>query len=295
MPASSVNPYRGINAHLHSIAQNPVKGSPTIWTSFHASHIGHIADLLNAQLPPHYIARPEQSLQIRAENIEAERIQWSHPRPDVGIFRTGGGQISPDAAEALLDEHARTVPIADMLALKITRSAVAIYEVSDHEHMGQPVTRIELLSEDNKLGSKGYAGYLSNRLIALQSGTSLIELDYLHQSASPLPGIPAYPDDTKSHAYTLCVTDMRYGHNTGSVTLVYDIDVDTPLPARVRIPLARDDSLIFDFEAAYESTFRAGRWGTNIDYAALPRNFDTYSSDDLTRIHQVMERAQTLT
>lgn len=296
MPAQTLaNPYRGINAHLHSIAQNPSSGHPTIWTSFHAHHIGHLVDNLNLKLPSNYIARPEQSLQIWTEDESDELSRAEQPRPDVAVFRTGSGTgYSPEVTELLTDENIRLIPIAEMLAQSIVRQSVGIYEVADHEFQGQPITRIELLSNDNKKGSKGYAGYLNNRLLALQTGTSLIELDYLHQTASPLPGIPAYPDEHDSHAYTIAVTDMRHGHNRDSVTVVYNIDVDNSLPTAVRIPLARDDVLNFDFDTVYQHTFTIGRWGINLDYALLPRSFDTYSPKDQNSIRQVMQRVQQL-
>jgi hypothetical protein len=42
------NPYKGINAHLHSLAQNPRDKHPTIWTSIHANHIGDEIECENA-------------------------------------------------------------------------------------------------------------------------------------------------------------------------------------------------------------------------------------------------------
>lgn len=51
------NPYKGINAHLNSLLQSPADDSqPALWSSFHASHINHLADFLNDVLPDGYIA-----------------------------------------------------------------------------------------------------------------------------------------------------------------------------------------------------------------------------------------------
>lgn len=273
------NPYRGINAHLHSLAQNPQR-SPTIWTSIHTDHITHITDALNAQLPPQYVARSEQSMQIWVDDSPRS------PVPDVAVYRTG--DISTGTQEMTVSESVRVVPIGELLEEEITIPSVVIYRPEDHEYLGQPITRIELLSASNKLGGGGYYVYLRNRLVALRSGTSLIELDYLHQTGSPLPGIPRYPGELDSHAYTVAVTDRR--ESSSDVMLVYVVNVDEALPGQVTLPLSGTDQMVFDFDAVYQHTFRAGRWGVHLDYSGVPRNFDSYSSVDQLRIRHVMER-----
>lgn len=286
------NPYKGINAHLHSLAQNPKSGSATIWTSIHASHIGHIIDGLNGSLPLNYIARPEQSLQIWTDDSQLELASLSHPhspRPDVSVFRT-----------SVTDSHIETggnnapmkkVPINPFLEEEITIPSAVIYEVRDHEIAGKPVTRIELLSASNKRGGTGEDGYRKNRLSAIRSGTSLIELDYLHESASPLPRIPAYPYRDDSHPYYIALTDCRNGYPENMN--VYIRDVNQALPSQLAIPLAGEDSIIFDFEATYQHTFRIGRWGIHIDYDELPRNFESYSENDQQIILEIIENLPT--
>jgi len=252
------NPYRGINAHLHSLAQNPQAGSPTIWTSIHAMHIGHLIDALNERLPAGYVARPEQSLQIWTADEE-------------GAESAKGGQFP---------EREITIPSA------------VIYRIDGHKIMGRPVTRIELLFASNKQGGYGCRGYLDNRWLALSSGTSLFELDYLHQTPSPFPLLPVYPKYQASHAYTIVATCLRPAQNPDDEMLVYSMDVDQPLPSQTVIPLAEADSINFDFEAVYQHTFSSGRWGIHMDYEDLPRNLDSYRSDDQQRIRQVMERVK---
>lgn len=286
------NPYRGINAHLHSLAQNPQKGSPTIWTSIHAMHIGHLIDALNARLPAHYVARPEQSLQIWTESEESAVASRLSPRPDAAVFSSGIAETTSVIATAIADEPVRVISIRAFLEREITIPSVTIHTIEAYEIVGKPVTRIELLSASNKRGGIGYHGYLDNRWAALASGTSLIELDYLHQSASPLPGMPAYPRKPDSHPYTIAITDRRPNQNLDGVLLVYIMDVDQPLPTKVAIPLAGDESISFDFEAVYKHTFSTGRWGVHIDYDLLPRNFESYSSEDQERIREVMHKAK---
>jgi hypothetical protein len=200
VPARSLsNPYQGVNAHLHSLAQNPQR-NPSIGTSLHASHIGHITDALNAVLPPHYIARSEQSLQIWSEEITTGDESSIGPRPDSAIFRTGtSSSARPEVAQREVDPTVRIISIRELLDEKDALiPSTVVYRLDAHEVVGEPVTRLELLSESNKKGGAGYLGYLRNRLTVLRSGASLIELDYLHRTPSPLPGIPAYPDEPDS-------------------------------------------------------------------------------------------------
>ncbi|MCQ3929165.1 MAG: hypothetical protein DPW16_01800 [Chloroflexi bacterium] len=291
MPIQSMkNPYRGINAHLHSIAQNLFE-SPSIWHSFHTSHIGDITNALNQQLPNDFVARPEHSLQIWVEDFDGT-VQ-RRPEPDVAIFRTSVSfqRPTPPSATVTEDPRIQTIEVSSLPDDEgITLAATAIYQVTGHETLGKPVTRIELLSPSNKHGGSGEIGYQQNRTTALRTGTSLIELDFLHQSVSPLASMPAYPSAPDSHAYTIAVTDGRHHINPNLTTLVYLLDVDTPLPSHVQVPLSGNARIEFDFNAVYHYTFEVGRWGKHLDYTELPRKFETYSLTDQDRIKQVMQR-----
>src|SRR5690606_16812354 len=212
----------------------PKAGHATIWTSFHASHIGHIIDALNDLLPLNYIARPEQSLQIWTDDSYSnEPSQRRSPRPDVSIYRN-----SISDAHTETEGHnapVRVIAINSFREEEITIPSAVIYEVQDHEIAGKPVTRIELLSASNKVGGTGEDGYRKNRLMAIRSGTSLIELDYLHQTASPLSGILAYPQGDDSHPYYIALTDCREGYPQNM--RVYIRDVNQTLPSSLAIPL----------------------------------------------------------
>lgn len=277
------NPYQGINAHLHSLAQNPSEGHATIWTSFHASHIGHIVDALNARLPLNYLARSEQSLQIWTEKSDGIPSGKRSPRPDVSIYQqeqeASHQEMGGDNSPVLV------IPLA-LYEEEITIPSAVIYQVQAHEIVGKPVTRIELLSASNKQGGTGEDGYRKNRLEAIRSGTSLIELDYLHQTLSPLFGIPAYPYAENSHPYYIALTDCRSGFPESME--VYIRHVNQALPQHIELPLASADNLVFDFDAVYQHSFETGRWGAQIDYRNAPRYFESYSQADQIRIQQVM-------
>src|SRR5262249_42520372 len=152
-------------------------------------------NMLNSLLPAEYIARAEQSLQIWAEDEESEG-GYSRPKPDVAVYRSGAAsrQSAPIATAIAADPSVRVISLEDLLVEEsFEMTSVVIYHAEEHTVLGRPVTRIELLSTGNKAGKPGSVAYMHNRMMALQSGTSLIELDYLHQTPSPLPKMPAYP------------------------------------------------------------------------------------------------------
>lgn len=86
---SHKNECNGINAHLNSILQTPgsAKDGPSKWHSFHTNHLGDITNVLNRALPQRYLARIEQSLQIRTDDFQLDvspRIR--KPQPAYVIF-----------------------------------------------------------------------------------------------------------------------------------------------------------------------------------------------------------------
>ncbi len=292
------NPYKGINAHLHSMAFNS-EGSPTIWTSIHSSHIGDITNELNRRLPPQYVARAEQSLQVWTEDMDTGDEVRKSPRPDSVIYQplaSSAGSVPTASAIAevvQIEVGVREIRLKEMLIDEIEAAAVIIYRPDEHGDLGEPITRIEVFSPTNKYGF-GKQAYLQNRLMALRGGTSLVELDYVHQFPSPLPEVPPYPRGKGSHPYSIAVTDRRADKNPDVIMVVREFSVDTLIPVNVLIPLADDDDLLFDFNTVYHYTFETGRWGIHIDYELPPRALETYSVSDQKRIARVMEQAKKL-
>ncbi len=275
------NQYYGINANLHSILQEK-SDDPSMWPGFHTQHIVNLAEALNRQLPRHYIAISEQSLQIKTEDFDTGKAGAISPKPDVSIYQ-GAKRGAQGAAAALAEPAAptRTENLQEILGQveKIIPSVV-IRDTREHGRLGKAVTRIELLSASNKRGGSGYVGYLANRATALRSGTSLVELDYLHESHSPISKLPDYPAGRDSHPYYIAVSDPR--PMLGRL-LAYEFDVDQPIPT-ITIPLAGDEAIKFSFDAVYQHTFQTGRWGNQVDYEREPDRIETYGQADQARI-----------
>jgi Protein of unknown function (DUF4058) len=275
------NLYRGINPHFNSLLQTPgneVDG-PSLWLGFHANHITDIANALNSVLPEKYLAIPEQSLQIKAEDVDLNFIRTKKRQPDVAIYRQPGGGLSTLAvsdATLTIDLEASLDHDEDFV------TAVLIRDMSEGTRAGKVVTRIELLSPSNKPGNYGYEFYRENRNETIYSGVPLIELDFLYEGPPPVRKCPVYPHQEGSHPYNIYINLPRQ-----KIVTVRGFDVDAAFP-KVVIPLAGDDKLEFEFGAVYHFTYRAMRWGIHhdlVDYTQLPARFHTYSPADQERIH----------
>ena len=287
------NPYKGINAHVNSDLQTPGSEETglSIWPGFHTQHMVHIADLLNENLPANYIARSEQSLQIKIQDDPEQPPRMHHPEPDISIYQrepTG----SPTAYSAVAELAAPSeFPLDDTLDINEDFiKGVVIRQLTDQDRTGKIVTRIELLSPSNKPGRAGYDAYRLNRNTALYSHTPLIELDYLHEQPPPMLNYPVYPRAEKSFPYNIFINDPRPSVREGRLR-AYGFVVDQAFPP-ITIPLADEETIEFDFGAVYQQTFTRGRWGQQIDYTVPPVRLATYSPADQQRIAAVMERVK---
>lgn len=279
------NPYKGVNPHLQSLLQTPgTQRQPSIWPAFHAGHIGHIADFLSNQLPPHYIAQQEQSLQIRAEDFGTGEEEYSQRIPDVTVYQHDS---RPGANAGVLQQEPRSITLEETIDLtEDFVPAVVIREVPQGNQLGKVVTRIELLSPSNLPGHTGYATYRLGRADTLHAGVPLVEIDYVHELRPPLLKVPTYPYHPEAKAYNIYVSDPRPSVSEGRL-IHYSFSVDEPVEI-VTIPLADEEVLDFDFGAVYHHTFVMRRWGVYIDYEQLPLRFETYSPADQERIRAKM-------
>ena len=280
MPIQSPkNQYLGVNAHLNSYLQNTAGE----WASFHAAHIVDLARALSQQLPHGYFARIEKSLQIR----ESSALRTQRPRPDVTVFaRPPVGQIGVLRTATPPTTTARVIDTTDLTDDDYL-SGVVIYTNKD-DQLGRPVTRLELLSPTNKPPGEGYWFYREKRYAALRSGVPLIEIDYLHETASPLHNIPDYPAaEDGSSPYNIAISDPRPSFEKGPASL-YLFGIDNPIPT-IPVPLAGDTRLIFDLQAVYDWTFgQTPFYHSIVDYAKEPLAFTTYHPTDQERIRRRM-------
>lgn len=281
------NQYRGINAHLHSYLQ-----AHNAWSVFHGEHITHLRTALQDQLPPEtgYFVVSERSLQITRDDLLTGDFSLSRSIPDVGIYKSGEGEAKP--TEQTIAIPGAEVSILDTFSEPENVTGVVIYSASpDETGLGQPVTRLELLSPANKPPGSHYRQYLAKRSETLQAGVNLVELDYLHERRSTLPVVADY---TKRHsgAYPYVILSSRpYPSLAEGKTAIYGFRVDDPIPT-IEIPLLKEESVILDLDTVYQHTFESNlAYGLRfVDYDNLPENVDAYDDTDKQRIQAVMTR-----
>lgn len=279
------NQYRGVNAHLHSHFQHDATNA---WGEFHHAYLFLAAEKLNRQLPPRYRVRLERSLQIREYNpTTGERIR--RPIPDITLYDSHPSTISSASSTPALAAPTVIFPAIETLQEQDEDYLRAL--VIHDKDMGKPITRIELLSPTNKPPGRGAFEYIGKRETALWSGMALVEIDYLHETRSPIRGIAPYPEEPDSYPYTIVVTDPHPSLAKGEAR-VYGFRIDDPIPT-IPIPLVEEDTLNFDFGAEYMRTFSSlGSFYEAVDYEQLPVAIETYALIDRERIDQVCQRVK---
>lgn len=280
------NQYQGVNAHLHSLFQAGTDGVQ--WRSFHAMYVALLTVHLNGLLPRRYRAFEENALQIWIEPPVNE--PYSQRRyPDVSVIRTTPSQsgfiVAAPFAESLTWETTieETLPAFDEEI-----NAAVIYRVDGDTR--RLVLRIELLSPANKVGGSYHKLYEYSRYETLTGGIPLLEIDYLHETHSPIRTMPRYPHHARAYPYHITLSDPRLPPNQKTVRSV-GFRVNQPIP-RLVVPLEERDTVAMAFGEVYRDTFLHGRWGDDVDYAVEPPRMETYREDDQATIRAVMGEVQ---
>jgi hypothetical protein len=172
----------------------------------------------------------------------------------------------------------------------LNEQSIVIRELLPQSTVGQVVARIELLSPSNKAGGSNYHAYSAKRIEALEGGTPLIEIDYLHESPSLVPKQPRYPLSEEAFPYTILVSDPRPDWHEGKVR-AYSFRVGEPVKT-FRLPLYNQDEVLFALNAVYQHTFETGPWSKSIDYSQPPDRFETYSRRDQDSIQAVIAQVR---
>jgi hypothetical protein len=284
---SRQNLFRGVNPHLHSLLQAEGGG----WHTFHEPLITELRRWLNDTLPDGYYARMEKSLQIVRDEIDPSG-QPPLTVPDVAIIRdrefVPAGEADPRPAAK---PHVRVELSATVDDTRDEISAIIIWRATEAGD-DIPITRLEILSPTNKPPYAEARQYRLKRAETLKAGISMVEVDYLHESSSPFNLKAAFRDasilpDYPSHAegaypYSIAVTEpseLTEGH-----TDFYYFRVDEAIPL-INVPLAGGDSLVVDFDAAYQNAYAGERFAhLKVDYSQLPLNVERYSPTDQQRI-----------
>jgi hypothetical protein len=149
----------------------------------------------------------------------------------------------------------------------------------------EPVAWVELLSPSNNGSSADAYDYRIKRRRLVQTGLAFVELDFLHERPPTFRRLRDYARGEPG-AYPYRIVVLEPNINDG-YSYVFEFDADARIPT-APIPLAGDDVLHFDFDAAYQKMFVDSLFGYDMDYARLPPSFDRYSPADQARIARRM-------
>ena len=152
------SPFPGMNPYLEQEA---------VWHDFHERFCPAAAELLTAQIRPHFIARIDERVYIHELAADGKRFIG---RGDVTVAQSRPRTES--ASAATLEAPARVqLPAADIERL-------SFLEICDRQSL-RIVTIIELLSPSNKQPGPDREQYLAKRSELLRSAVHIVELDLL--------------------------------------------------------------------------------------------------------------------
>ncbi len=245
---------------------DPYLEAPLLWTDVHHRIINAIADQLQTQLVPQYIARI-------TPYIALEQVVISHQRraivPDVGVYERGHGTPLPTstASTTVID----TAPLTGVMPLEIpTRYAsVEIRAIADDTL----VTAIELLAPANKrAGAEGAAAYAKKRRELFNSDAHLLEIDLLRAGTRPQIAEPSPLPDVPYFVFLSRATRRPEVE-------IWPCALHTPLPT-VPVPLHYPDPDVpLNLTAVVQQIYRNARYDVQVDYTAAPPPPDLPPSD----------------
>ena len=247
MPNDRVSPFPGMDPYLES---------PAVWGDFHARFINELANAMNDQLPPDYVAAiGEHVSPIGPGPADAEVV------PDVAVVGPAR-PAAPDRPTGGARVAAAAVTVGPQPTTLRNRRPfdpdVQVYIEVLRLPEQQPVTVIEVLSPKNKRGD-GRAIYIEKRNALLDTPVSLVELDLLRggrrvELVEPLPAGDYYAYVSRG--------DRR------PMWDVYAWAVRDPLPT-VAVPLRPEDGeLRVGLAAPFAEAYRRGRFRQRARYAA---------------------------
>jgi hypothetical protein len=285
---ASASPFPGIDPFVNSYLQSDT--GP--WESFHSTHIIHLNDELEIQLPQGYASLSEESLQIRRTVLPEEfNLPPVSFRPDVILSRPSSLQSTAHSSP-LPASPTETVPLVEFQEDVETMTAVIIYKIVGKNIPGKPITRIELLSPANKPNGSHHETYLHNRRESLRAGLNLVEIDYLHETQPIFLSIPSYRKRAKgAFPYRIIVSNPHPSYAQG-VAQIYAFGVDAAIPV-IPIPLEGEETLAFDFGFPYKRTISSRRtFQDEKDYTKLPQNFERYTPEDQALMRKLIGHRQ---
>jgi len=254
---ATIMPFPGMNPYLEH---------PALWEGVHSRLVVAIADQLQPQLDPRYIASVEERVFIEGPQQRIPDV-WTQQTPD---------ETSPiPAADADVDVGV----VVEVEELEIHQKRIEILDAYNEMKL---VTLVEVLSPTNKRNGPGRESYLKKQREILEQDCHLVEIDLLRTGKRTL-SIPAWRlEAMDSFHYVVCVSRWQQRHRF----VLYPRQLTERLP-RVSIPLADPDPDVpLDVQSVLEQVYFKGRYGRRLRYdqpcdPSLDDELQSWASDQL--------------
>jgi hypothetical protein len=238
-----------------------------------------------------YVKNQYRGINAHLHSYWQNHAGWNefHTNHIADLTRLMRAQLYPMGYTAHTEQSLQIRRIGRRLKTRFHHKAVGVYPVESSQENTRPVIWLELLCPSNKPGGQDYVVYQERRGQLLESGSGIIELDYLHETPSTVfYALPNYSvkgilasTEPGASAYRIVVFNPYPSYGEGNVA-VWNIKVDESVPT-LAIPLGKRD-VILDFGAAYRKTFEEMLYANQVDYRTFPVHFERYSEADQARI-----------
>jgi len=225
---------------------DPYMERPGHWPDLHQRLVAYIAEALQPQLRPKYIARIDERVELRPSGKVVV--------PDVQVIETPSELSETQSAYgALVADEPQTISGGD------EERRISFLELL-HRETGDVVTVIEVLSPSNKLGL-GRDDYLQKQEDLLNTDCNLVEIDLLSGPAVTFARrfrVTTPPD--WRYIVSISRSEQR------AQVEAYAIPLRERLP-RCKIPLLpEDDDAVLDLPAVFTRCYDAGGYDLVLDY-----------------------------
>jgi hypothetical protein len=227
---------------------DPYLEDPQLWPGVHSRFIVYLADHLQPQLRPRYVAAVEE--RVFVEGPDREIV------PDVWLKRNRPHR--DESGVALADADSPVV--VRVPALEVHETYVAIL---DRQSGQRVVTVIEVVSPTNKYGGPGRISYLAKQKEVLSSDVHLVEID-LPRTGPHVLAVPEWMARGQGlYDYLVCV---NRAHGLRDEFDLYLCQLRDRLP-RIRVPLAGTDADVrLDVQTVLTQTFDIGSYRDRVNY-----------------------------
>ncbi len=229
---------------------DPYVEERSIWPDMHLRLINNIAEALQPQVRPKYIARINERIELAGlgHGYIPDVMVVEPPRAPLSTQVQPGLLVADEPQTIGFLEEERHVPYLEII----------------YRETGDVVTLLEVLSPANKVG-EGRAQYIQKQNDVLNSHTNLVEIDLLSGPTTTLARafeINSPPD----WRYNVSISRPHRRHQLE----IYAIPLKERLP-RCRIPLRRaDPDVVLDLPAVFTRCYDAGSYDLIIDYSLAP-------------------------